>query len=69
LGKGIWVHNNSHEMVAREATTTTHLTCIVSVVDVGKMVKLQYESTTNLSLLMTFVAFVTFLSHPMIGNE
>jgi hypothetical protein len=56
-------------MVAREATTTTHITCIVSVVDVGKMVKLQYEATTNLSLLMTFVAFATFLSHPTIGNE
>jgi hypothetical protein len=56
-------------MVAREANTTTHITCIVSVVDVGKMVKLQYEVTTNLSLLTRFVAFVTLLSHPTIGNE
>ncbi len=56
-------------MVAKEATTTTHITCIDSVVNIGKMVKLQYEATTNLSLLMTFVAFATFLSHPTIGNE
>jgi hypothetical protein len=56
-------------MVARGATTTTHITCTINVVDVGKMVKLQYEATINLSLLVTFVAFVAFLSHPTIGNE
>jgi hypothetical protein len=33
------------------------------------MVKLQYEATTNLSLLGTFLAFATFLSHPTIGND
>jgi hypothetical protein len=56
-------------MVARGTTTTTHITHTISVVDVGKMVKLQYEATTNLSLFGTFVAFATFLSHPTIGNE
>jgi hypothetical protein len=66
---GIWVHNNTHVMVARGASTTTHITRIVSVVDVRKMVKLQYEASTNLSLLGTFVAFVAFLSHPTIGND
>jgi len=51
------------------ATTTTHITPTISVVDVGKMVKLQYEAIINLCLLVTFVAFVAFLSRPTIGNE
>jgi hypothetical protein len=33
------------------------------------MMKSQYEATTNLSSIATFVAFATFLSHPPIGKE
>jgi hypothetical protein len=33
------------------------------------MVKPSYEATINLYLLATFVAFVAFLSHPIIGKE
>jgi len=45
------------------------ITCTIKAIDVGKMVKLKYEATTNLSLLATFVVFVTFSSHPTIGKE
>jgi hypothetical protein len=56
-------------MVARGAVTTIDITCIVRVVDVGKMVKPQHEATINLSLLAAFVAFLAFSSHPTIGKE
>ncbi len=61
--------SNSNEMVARRVVATTDITRIVRVVDVRKMVKLQYEATTNLFLLAAFVVFVAFLSHPTIGKE
>jgi hypothetical protein len=56
-------------MVARGVIATTDITRTVKVIDVGKMVKLQYEATTNLFLLATFVVLVAFLSHPTIGKE
>jgi len=61
--------NNSNEMVARRVVDTTDITRTIKAIDVGKMVKLQYEATINLSLLAAFVAFVAFLSHPTIVNE
>jgi hypothetical protein len=61
--------SNSNKMVARGVVAPTDITRIVRVVDVGKMVKLQYEATTNLFLLATLVVFVAFLSHPTIGKE
>jgi len=56
-------------MVVRGVGATTDITCTVRVVDVEMMVKLQYETTTNLFMLVTFVVFVAFLSHPTIGKE
>jgi hypothetical protein len=57
-------------MVARGAVVTTNITHIVRAVDARKIMKLQYETTINLSLLATtFVAFVAFLSHLTIGKE
>jgi hypothetical protein len=56
-------------MVARGVVATTHIARTVRAIDARKMVKLQYEATTNLSLPTTFVAFVTFSSHPTIGKE
>ncbi len=47
---------------------TVDITCTVRIIDVGKMVKLQYEATANLFLLVAFVVFVAFLSHPTIGK-
>ncbi len=60
---------NSNEMVARGVVATVDITRTVRVVDVGKMVKLQYEATTNLFLLVAFAVFVAFLSHPTIGKN
>ncbi len=54
--------SNSNGIVARGVVATTNIACTVSVVDVGKMVKLQYEATNNLFLLVAIVVFVTFLS-------
>jgi len=68
LGRG-FKSCNSNEMVARGVVATTHIARIVRIVDVGKMVKLQYEATINLFLLVTFVVFVAFLSRPTIGKE
>jgi hypothetical protein len=56
-------------MVARRVVATIDIACIVRAIDVGKMVKSQYEATTNLSLLVTFVVFVAILFHPTIGKE
>ncbi len=61
--------NNSNEMVARRVVDTTDMARTIKANDVGKMVKLQYEATINLSLLVAFVAFVAFLSHPTIVKE
>jgi len=55
--------------VARGVVATIDIRSIVKVVDVGKMVKAQYEATINLSLLAVFVTFVAFLSHIIIGKE
>jgi hypothetical protein len=55
--------------VARGVVATIDRTCVVRAVDVGKMIKAQYEAATNLSLLAAFVAFVAFLSHIIIGKE
>jgi len=68
LGRG-FESCNSNEMVVRGVGATTDITCTVRVVDVEMMVKLQYETTTNLFMLVTFVVFVAFLSHPTIGKE
>jgi hypothetical protein len=54
-------------MVARGVVAIVDIMCTIKVVDVRKMVKLQYEATTNLFLFATFVVFVAFLSHPTIG--
>jgi len=56
-------------MVARGVVTTTDIAHIVRVIEVGEMVNLQYEATINLFLLVTFVVFVAFLSHPTKGKE
>jgi hypothetical protein len=47
-------------MVARGVVATTNIARTVRVVEVGKLVKLQYEATINLFLLVTFVVFVAF---------
>jgi len=68
---GVWEggfeSSNSNEMVARGVVATADIICTIRVVDARKMVKLQYEATTNLFLFATFVVFVAFLSHPTIG--
>jgi hypothetical protein len=56
-------------MVVRGVVATTYIARIIKAIDARKMVKLQYEATTNLSLLATFVAFATILSHPTISKE
>jgi len=56
-------------MVARGVVATTNITRIIRIIDARKMMKLQYEATINLSLLATFVAFVTILCHPIISKE
>jgi len=61
--------NNNNEMVASGTIDTINITHIVRAFDARKLVKLQYETTINLSLLVTFVAFVAILSHPTIGKE
>jgi hypothetical protein len=55
-------------MVIRGVVATIDIACTIRVVDVGKMVKPQYEATINLSLFAIFVAFVAFSSHPTIGK-
>jgi hypothetical protein len=55
-------------MVVRGVVATIDITHTIRVVDVGKMVKPQYEANVNLSLFATFVAFVAFSSHPTIGK-
>jgi hypothetical protein len=67
--EGGFKSSNSNEMVARGVVATTNIARIVKVVDARKMVKLQYEATTNLFMLATFEVFVAFLSHPTIGKE
>jgi hypothetical protein len=62
-------NSNCNEMVAKGVVATTNVARIVKAVDVGKMVKSQYEVTINLSLLATFVAFVAILSYPTIDKE
>jgi len=56
-------------MVARRVIIKTNISHTIRIVDVGKMVKLHYETTINLFLLMAFVAFVAFSSHPTISKE
>jgi hypothetical protein len=56
-------------MVAKIVVDTIDITCTIKAIDVGKMVKPQYEASINLSLLAAFVAFVAFLSHPTIVEE
>ncbi len=67
--EGGFESNNSNEMVVRGVVATTNITHIVRAIDARKMVKSQYETTINLSLLATFVAFATFSSHSTIGKE
>jgi hypothetical protein len=67
--EGGFENNNSNEMVARGVVATTNIARTVRAVDAGKMVKLQYEASINLSLLVTFVVFLAFSSHPTIGKE
>jgi hypothetical protein len=56
-------------MVARRVVTKTNISRTIRIIDVGKMVKLHYETTINLFLLMAFVAFVAFSYHPTISKE
>jgi hypothetical protein len=56
-------------MVARRVVTTTNIALTIRIVDVRKMVKLHYEATINLFLLMAFVAFVAISFHPTINKE
>jgi hypothetical protein len=56
-------------MVASGAIDTIDIIHIVRAFDARKLVKLQYETTINLSLFVTFVAFVVISSHPTIGKE
>jgi hypothetical protein len=44
-------------MVARGVVATTNKARTIEAIDARKMVKSQYEATTNLSLTTTFVAF------------
>jgi hypothetical protein len=55
--------------MAKGIVTTTDITHTFKANDVGKMVKLQYDVIINLFLLVAFVAFVAFLSHPTINKE
>jgi hypothetical protein len=55
-------------MVVRGVVATIDITRTIRVVDIGKMVKPQYEAIVNLSLFATFAAFVAFLSHPTISK-
>jgi len=66
--EGRFKSNNSNEMVVRGVVATIDITCTIRVVDVGMMVKPQYEATINLFLFAIFVAFVAFSSHPTIGK-
>ncbi len=68
--EGFESNNNSNEMVARIVViTTTKIARIVKAINVGKMVKPQYEVTTNISLLVAFVAFVAFSSYQTTNRE
>ncbi len=55
-------------MVARGAIVTTDITHTIGIIDARKVVKSQYKTTINLFLLVTFVIFATFSSHPTISN-
>ncbi len=48
-------------MVARGVVATIDIACTIRAIDVRKMVKPQYEATTNLSMLVVFVAFCCVL--------
>jgi hypothetical protein len=68
--EGFESNNNSNEMVARIVVITiTKIARIVKAINVGKMVKPQYEATTNISLLVAFVAFVAFSSYQTTNRE
>jgi hypothetical protein len=67
--EGGFESNNSDDMVARRVVTKTNISRTIRIIDVGEMVKLHYETTINLFLLTTFVAFVAFSSHPTINKE
>jgi hypothetical protein len=67
--EGGFENNNSNEMVAKGVVATTTIACIVRGVDAGKIMKPQHEATINLSLLVAFVAFLAFLSHPTTCKE
>ncbi len=67
--KGGFEINNSNKMVAKEALVITNITHIVKVVDARKMVKSQHEATINLFMLVTFLTFAAFSSHPTISKE
>jgi hypothetical protein len=54
--------------VVRGVVVATNITHKSRVVDVGKMIKPQYEATLNLFLFATFVTFVAILYHPTIGK-
>jgi len=69
LWEGAFDSSKNNEMVATGVTATTNITHTVITMDGGMMVKPSYEATINLYLLATFVAFVAFLSHPIIGKE
>jgi hypothetical protein len=67
--EGGFESNNSDDMVARRVVTKTNISRTIRIIDVGEMVKLHYETTINLFLIMAFVAFVAFSSHPTISKE
>jgi hypothetical protein len=67
--EGGFESNNSNEMMARGAIATTNITHTVRAVDARKIMKPQYETIIDLSLLATFVAFVAFSSHLTVGKE
>jgi hypothetical protein len=49
--EGRFESNNSNETMVRGVVATIDITCTIRVVDVGKMVKPQYEAIANLSHL------------------
>jgi hypothetical protein len=67
--EGGFDNNNSNEIVAKGIVTIIDITHTFKTNDARKMVKSQYEAIINLFLLVAFVAFVTFLSHPTISKE
>jgi hypothetical protein len=67
--EGGFENNNSNEIVAKGVVTTINIPHTFKANDARKMVKLQYEVIINLFLLVAFVVFVAFLSHPTISKE